>query len=109
MGAPAPRPYTLVAELTYACPLRCAYCSNPTDWASVRAALDAAAWADVFAQAEALGVLQLNLTGGEPLLRPDLEALVRAGAQRGLYVNLITSAVTLTRERLSALAAAGLA
>ena len=28
---PAPRPYTLVAELTYQCPLHCPYCSNPVD------------------------------------------------------------------------------
>lgn len=27
----APRPYTLVAELTYRCALRCGYCSNPLD------------------------------------------------------------------------------
>ena len=25
----APRPYTLVAELSYRCPLSCGYCSNP--------------------------------------------------------------------------------
>ena len=28
---PAPRPYTLVAELSYQCPLHCPYCSNPVD------------------------------------------------------------------------------
>ena len=26
----APRPYALLAELTYRCPLHCPYCSNPT-------------------------------------------------------------------------------
>ena len=26
------RPYTLVAELTYRCPLRCPYCANPTNY-----------------------------------------------------------------------------
>ena len=26
---PPPRPYTLVAELSYRCPLHCPYCSNP--------------------------------------------------------------------------------
>ena len=30
------RPYTLVAELTYRCPLRCPYCSNPLEWARQR-------------------------------------------------------------------------
>ena len=41
----APRPWNLVAELTYRCPLRCVYCSNPLDWRRCRDALDAAAWA----------------------------------------------------------------
>ena len=40
---PAPRPYNLVAELTYRCPLRCVYCSNPVDYAGVPDALSAEA------------------------------------------------------------------
>ena len=70
-----PRPYTLVAELTYRCPLRCVYCSNPTDWNRHADALTTDDWLRVFREAEALGVVQLNLTGGEPLLRDDLEQL----------------------------------
>jgi pyrroloquinoline quinone biosynthesis protein E len=100
----------LVAELTYRCPLRCAYCSNPVALAAADHApeLDGARWAEVFEQAEALGVVQLHLTGGEPLLRPELETLVEQASRLGLYSNLITSAVPLTRERLAGLAARGL-
>ncbi len=76
----AHRPYTLIAELTYRCPLRCTYCSNPVDWAERRDGLATEDWLRVFREAEDLGVVQLNLTGGEPLLRRDLEALV-AGAR----------------------------
>jgi pyrroloquinoline quinone biosynthesis protein E len=101
------RPYTLVAELTYRCPLRCAYCSNPEEHGD-QPELDSAQWQGVFAEAEALGVVQVHLTGGEPLLRRDLEALVTKARALGLYTNLITSAVPLTRERLVALKAAGL-
>jgi pyrroloquinoline quinone biosynthesis protein E len=104
----APRPFTLVAELTYRCPLRCVYCSNPRD-ADVHAQeLDTATWLRAFAQAKALGVWQLHLTGGEPLLRRDLEALVTGARNQGLYVNLITSGLPLERERLARLADAGL-
>ena len=39
-----PRPYTLVAELTYRCPLACGYCSNPLDLARHAAELDTAGW-----------------------------------------------------------------
>ncbi|HEU4368172.1 MAG TPA: pyrroloquinoline quinone biosynthesis protein PqqE [Methylomirabilota bacterium] len=103
-----PRPYTLVAELTYRCPLRCVYCSNPLDWARHDDGLATDDWLRVFREAEDLGVVQLNLTGGEPLLRADLEALVEEARRLDLYTNLITSGVPLTRERLAGLKARGL-
>ena len=102
------RPYTLVAELTYRCPLRCPYCSNPVDWARRRKELDTATWRRVFQEAEDLGVVQLNLTGGEPLLRDDLEQLIEAARQLDLYTNLITSGIPLTRARLERFRALGL-
>jgi PqqA peptide cyclase len=104
----APRPYTLVAELTYRCPLRCVYCSNPLDYASHRDELGTADWLRVFREAEALGVVQLNLTGGEPLVRDDLEAMVEAARGLDFYTNLITSGIPCTRERLAGLRVRGL-
>ena len=65
-------------------------------------------WSRVFAEAAALGVLQVNLTGGEPLVRGDLEALVAAARESDLYINLITSGIPADAERLARLAAAGL-
>jgi pyrroloquinoline quinone biosynthesis protein E len=104
----APRPYTLVAELTYRCPLRCVYCSNPLDWARHAGELDTATWLRVLGEAEDLGVVQLNLTGGEPLVRDDLEAVVAGARRLDLYTNLITSGIPLTRARLAGLRDAGL-
>jgi pyrroloquinoline quinone biosynthesis protein E len=103
----SPRPYVLIAELTYRCPLRCAYCSNPVEVPD-RAALAGADWLRVLDQASELGVVQVHFTGGEPLLHDDLEALVAHAAQLELYSNLITSGLPLTRARLAGLAAAGL-
>ncbi len=102
------RPYTLIAELSYRCPLRCSYCSNPVDWAKHRDELDTATWLRVFREAEELGVVQLNLTGGEPLVRDDLEELVAGARALDLYTNLITSGIPLERARLENLRAAGL-
>jgi pyrroloquinoline quinone biosynthesis protein E len=104
----APRPYTLVAELSYRCPLSCGYCSNPLELDRHAAELDTAAWKRVLGEAAALGILQVNLTGGEPLVRDDLEELVAAARAHELYVNLITSGVPLPAERLARLKAAGL-
>lgn len=102
------RPYTLIAELTYRCPLHCLYCSNPSERSEHGKEIDAGTWIRVFHEAEELGVVQLNLTGGEPLLRGDLELLVEGARQLDLYTNLITSGVPLTFERLSRLRAMGL-
>ena len=102
------RPYTLVAELTYRCPLRCVYCSNPLDYGRHADELDTATWQRVFAQAEELGVVQLNLSGGEPLVRDDLEALIETARRLDLYTNLITGGVPLSRERLERFRALGL-
>src|SRR5215813_2977162 len=96
----AERPYTLVAELTYRCPLRCVYCSNPLDYGQHREELDTETWLRVLREAEDLGVVQLNLSGGEPLVRDDLEALIADARRLDLYTNLITSGIPLTRERL---------
>ena len=104
----APRPYTLVAELTYRCPLRCVYCSNPVHVEKRSAELDTETWRRVLGEAAALGVVQVNLSGGEPLLRDDLEALIAEARALELYTSLITSGVPRERARHAELAKRGL-
>ncbi len=98
----------LIAELTHRCPLRCVYCSNPLALDPRRRELSTDVWLDVFRQAADLGVLQADLTGGEPLARPDLTDLLRGAREAKLYVSLITSGLGLTDARLDALVSAGL-
>ena len=104
----APRPLGLLAELTHRCPLGCPYCSNPLALEPRADELDTASWARVFKEAAALGVLQVHLSGGEPAARRDLVELTRAAHDAGLYTNLITSAVGITRETFGKLSDAGL-
>ena len=101
-------PLGLLAELTHRCPLACPYCSNPLALEGRDSELGTAEWARVFREAAALGVLQLHLSGGEPGARRDLTELTAAANGAGLYTNLITSTIGMTRERLAALRAAGL-
>ncbi|BCL26455.1 pyrroloquinoline quinone biosynthesis protein PqqE [Streptomyces aurantiacus] len=101
-------PFGLLAELTYRCPLSCAYCSNPVNLGDYHDELTTAQWQRVLIEAQELGVLQLHLSGGEPLLRRDLVDLVTSARYLGLYTNLITSAVGLSRRRAEQLRAAGL-
>jgi pyrroloquinoline quinone biosynthesis protein E len=107
-GVAVPRPFALLAELTHRCPLRCPYCSNPVDPAGCDSELTTGEWRRVFEEAAELGVLHVHLSGGEPLLRPDLPALVAAARAAGLYTDLLTSAVGLTPRRADRLREAGL-
>ncbi|WP_322480682.1 pyrroloquinoline quinone biosynthesis protein PqqE [Thermogemmatispora sp.] len=104
------RPFGLLAELTYRCPLHCPYCSNPVQLSQeqLESELTTAEWQRVIREAASLGVLHLLFSGGEPLLRRDLSILVATARSAGLYTNLLTSAIGLTRRRLRELQEAGL-
>jgi PqqA peptide cyclase len=101
-------PLSLVAELTHRCPLQCPYCSNPLELLKVSKERDTAFWLQLIDDAADLGVLQIHFSGGEPTLRSDLPALVARASARGLYANLITSAVLLDETKLQVLMGAGL-
>lgn len=107
MSNDAPRPYALLAELTYRCPLHCPYCSNPTSYPAGEG-LTTDEWRRVLREAAALGAMHVGFSGGEPLLRRDLATLVAEARAAGLYTNLITSGVGLEERRARELRSAGL-
>jgi len=121
----APRPYALLAEITYRCPLHCPYCSNPvaaslreaarrpqgggySDMQALNGELTTDEWKRVIRDAATLGVLQIGFSGGEPLVRRDLAELVHAAREANLYTNLITSGIGFDDDRIGALRDAGL-
>jgi pyrroloquinoline quinone biosynthesis protein E len=101
-------PLAVLLEITHRCPLQCPYCSNPVELDRSGKELTTEEWKRVLSELAEIGVLQVHFSGGEPTARKDLVELVKHASDAGLYTNLITSAVLLTRERLSALADAGL-
>src|SRR4029434_3551858 len=77
-------------SVTDRCNLRCAYCMPEKDYVwlpreDVLRCEEISALVDVFV---ALGVNKLRLTGGEPLLRRDLPALVRMLADKSGLTDL---------------------
>ncbi|MBE0505629.1 MAG: pyrroloquinoline quinone biosynthesis protein PqqE [Marinospirillum sp.] len=102
------QPLWLLAELTYKCPLQCPYCSNPVDFSAAGEELSTEQWLDLFVQARELGAAQLGFSGGEPLVRQDLEVLIKGARDLGFYTNLITSGIGLTADRIAGFRRAGL-
>ncbi|HZP85431.1 MAG TPA: pyrroloquinoline quinone biosynthesis protein PqqE [Burkholderiales bacterium] len=101
-------PHWVNAEITYKCPLHCVFCYNPTDYTQYGAELATEDWLRVFRQARDLGAIQLGISGGEPLMRDDVEIMVSEARQMGYYVNLITSGIGLTEKRIAAFKQGGL-
>lgn len=101
-------PLSVLAEITHRCPLQCPYCSNPVEMDRATSELTTEEWQRVLQELADLGVLQIHFSGGEPTARKDLEELVQCATDVGLYSNLITSGVLLSKGRLAALSDAGL-
>jgi pyrroloquinoline quinone biosynthesis protein E len=103
------KPMWLVLELTYRCPLKCVWCNNPLDFDQYAGKeLSTEEWKRILREGRELGALQLGFSGGEPMLRDDIEELVEEAERLGYYTNLITSGVGLTPERLKKLKEVGL-
>ena len=103
-----PKPLWLLAELTYKCPLQCPYCSNPLDISRYQDELSTEDWIRVFREARAMGAVQLGFSGGEALVRKDLEILIAEASKLGFYTNLLTSGVGMDETRIKAFKEAGL-
>ena len=90
---------------TRRCNLSCTYCNEydsralPVPFADVIRRIDRLC---------DLGTGIITLSGGEPLLHPDLDAIIRHIRRRGSIATLITNGTLLTRERICALNRAGL-
>src|SRR3954447_14902194 len=105
-----PRPSTLIAELSYQCPLHCPYCSNPLHIGgeTYRRELETEHWLRAFGEARAVGVLQLALSCRAAMLPRDLVELCAGAGQAELYSSLIPAGTLFTRPAAEALKAAGL-
>lgn len=101
-------PLWVMLELSYRCPLQCPYCSNPMDFSAIKNELSTDDWIRVMQQARELGAVQLGFSGGEPLVRPDLEILINSAHKLGFYTNLITSTIGMDERRIEAIKDAGI-
>jgi pyrroloquinoline quinone biosynthesis protein E len=101
-------PLWLLAEVTYKCPLHCVFCYNPIDYTRYGEELSTEDWLRVLRQGRELGATQLGFSGGEPLMRDDLEIMVSEARKLGYYSNLISSGIGLNEKRIAAFKEGGL-
>ncbi len=96
--------FSVTLAVTNRCPYHCWHCYN-----AGRSQRDVplAALRDAVRQLRDLHVVNVTLTGGEPLLRPDLEDVVREFGGT-TFLSLNTTGAGLTQERARALHDAGL-
>ncbi len=102
-------PHVVAWNLTRRCNLECAHCyisAGPRETAASE--LDTAACCRIIDQILAVNPApMLILSGGEPLLREDLEELAAYGARRGATVVVGTNGTMLTDERIARFETAG--
>lgn len=91
--------------VTRRCNLACGYCNEYDDFSPPVPTKDLLARIDHLA---GLKTASITFTGGEPLLHPDLDVLVRAARRHGMIVTTITNGFRLTKEWIDRLNAAGL-
>ena len=102
------RPLLGTLIVTYRCDLACGMCDLPLR-GNRKGELDTAGLTGILDGFFDLGVLGVGITGGEPLLRPDLVELVRYGTRRGLLMHVNTNGTLVTAELARALSDAGTA
>jgi MoaA/NifB/PqqE/SkfB family radical SAM enzyme len=87
------------------CNLSCAYCNEYDDYSKPVPTPELMSHVDLLAS---LGTGMVTFSGGEPLLHPDLDAIIRQIRGHGMLATLITNGYLLTRERIRRLNRAGL-
>ena len=91
--------------VTRRCNLSCGYCSEYDDHSAPVPLATLLAWVDHLA---ALKTAAITFTGGEPLLHPELDQVIRAARRHGIIVTMITNGFRLTRGWIDRLNEAGL-
>jgi len=89
-------PFIIEIEPLFACNLSCPGCGkiqHPTDILRKRLSVE-----DVVNAVEETGAPMVSIAGGEPLLHPEIERMVRELVSRKVYVYLCTNAVLLSRR-----------
>jgi MoaA/NifB/PqqE/SkfB family radical SAM enzyme len=87
------------------CNLDCGYCNEYDDVSKPVPLAEMKKRLDILAD---MGTSMITISGGEPLMHPELEEVIRHTRRRGMYVGMITNGFLLSKERIGKLNEAGL-
>ena len=87
------------------CNLSCAYCNEYDDFSDPVPTDVLCGRLDQLAK---LGTSVITISGGEPLMHPELEKVITRIRERGMIAGLITNGYLMSRDRIRSLNAAGL-
>jgi SynChlorMet cassette radical SAM/SPASM protein ScmE len=90
-------PISVFLNLTNRCNLRCLHCSASAG-NSLQDELSTGEWLALIQRLSELKVFKVTVTGGEPLLRPDLVELLDALGQRRIVFTINTNATLVSDE-----------
>ena len=93
----------LQVAVTGKCNLKCKHCYDYSESEQLREQLTLEKINDIILQAKSLGVVQFDITGGEPLLREDIFSIAGLLKEHGFEMGLFTNATLLTEEKIEQL------
>jgi len=99
-------PVRVGCEITSACNARCMHCY--ASFSPDSDELTTEEWKRIIDQLHGLHVFGVSFTGGEPLLRSDVEDIVLYAHEKGMRATLATNGSLLTKERIERLKKAGI-
>jgi radical SAM protein with 4Fe4S-binding SPASM domain len=101
-------PLMLFLKVTFACNCACPHCSVDSTSHFDPEELTTEEWKAFIDEASRLNIFTITFTGGEPTLRPDVEALIQHCVKRGITATVDTNGSLLTPEYIERLECAGL-
>ncbi|MDM7939717.1 MAG: radical SAM protein [Methanothrix sp.] len=93
--------YTMLLELTYKCNERCVHCYLPEEKQLQELSLEQID--ELMSEFEELGGLQIQLTGGEPLIRDDFVDILKLSYKHGFVTSITTNLTLLNQDNLDAI------
>jgi len=88
------RPYFVSCEVTLRCNLRCEFCNIPS-FNAVQNEAPAEQMLSRLREAHAMGCRMISFTGGEPLMRSDIDTLAEGCREQGYFTGLVTNGLLL--------------